>query len=167
MLSFAKHSTREFTLTPYVDRYGKHHQPTADARIRERTGVFGIVHNNAGKLLLTYPSFDLCQPQLPGGGVEAGESLEAALLREINEEVGKARNLQTELIAERRIHYYADDKDEFWLYQQYYFRVTKLDISVPAFGRWRSPEGSQAGWRTFNKVTRMHDVHKEVVTQLE
>lgn len=50
-------------------------------------GVFGIIINNEGRVLLCHRrDYDLWN--LPGGGVEAGESPWDALIREIKEETG-------------------------------------------------------------------------------
>ncbi|MDO8302724.1 MAG: NUDIX domain-containing protein [Sedimentisphaerales bacterium] len=50
-------------------------------------GVFGIITDNEGRVLLCHRrDYDLWN--LPGGGVEAGESPWGALVREIKEETG-------------------------------------------------------------------------------
>lgn len=61
-------------------------------KIRTRIGVVGIIRNSEGEVLLckmplnrgVYPG----QWALPGGGIEEGEKMEEALVREIKEEVG-------------------------------------------------------------------------------
>lgn len=60
-------------------------------RISERVGAF-IVRKNANSLyellLFEHPDNEDARLQIPGGGVEAGESIEAALHREVYEESG-------------------------------------------------------------------------------
>ncbi len=58
--------------------------------MRQRVNVVAIIHNDKGEILLckqtqtgVYPN----QWGIPGGGVEQGEGLEAALRREVLEEV--------------------------------------------------------------------------------
>jgi ADP-ribose pyrophosphatase YjhB (NUDIX family) len=60
-------------------------------RVSERVSAF-IIRKNAKSfyelLLLEHPGCEEAPIQIPGGGVESGESLEVALHREIHEESG-------------------------------------------------------------------------------
>lgn len=60
-------------------------------RVSERVGAF-IIRKNAKDLyellLFEHPDCEEAPIQIPGGGVESGESIEAALHREIHEESG-------------------------------------------------------------------------------
>jgi 8-oxo-dGTP pyrophosphatase MutT (NUDIX family) len=59
-------------------------------RVSERVGAFIIRKNQAGYelLLFRHPDSEEASIQIPGGGLEEGESVEAALYREIHEESG-------------------------------------------------------------------------------
>jgi ADP-ribose pyrophosphatase YjhB (NUDIX family) len=61
------------------------------SKISERVGAFIIRQNSAGVnelLLFRHPNCPEASIQIPGGGVEPGETLEQALHREIHEESG-------------------------------------------------------------------------------
>jgi len=153
-------------IVPYYDRFGKLWLPGANSVLKERVGVFGISFNQRHKLLLTYPSFDLNWPQLPGGGVENNESHEQALLREYNEEVGAIKSMALMPIWSQRVFYYADDKKEFWQYKQFYFLAKIINGSLPIYGKWQSPEQAKAAWLSFSPILSMHDIHKRVLNRI-
>lgn len=147
----------------YRDRFGKVWRPGRKSVVRGRVGVFGITYNHKQQLLLTYPAFDLSWPQLPGGGVESGETLEQALLREYREEVGALDGLRLHYLLGQKVFYFADDKREFWEYTQHYFFAELVGTKVPRYGHWRSPEDAKAGWVRFAPMLHMHDIHKKVL----
>jgi 8-oxo-dGTP diphosphatase len=68
-------------------------------RYRQRTGVYAILHRD-GQILLTHQEAPLPEFQLPGGGIDPGESPVAAL-----EETGWRIGRMTRLGAFRRFTY--------------------------------------------------------------
>ena len=68
-----------------IKRYGN--APKAGERYKLRAGAYAILPN-AGQLLLTYQAAPHYEFQLPGGGIDAGESPIQALHREVFEETG-------------------------------------------------------------------------------
>jgi 8-oxo-dGTP diphosphatase len=66
-------------------RYGN--PPKSGQTYKTRPGVYAILPN-AGQLLLTFQGKPHYQFQLPGGGIDAGESPIQALHREVFEETG-------------------------------------------------------------------------------
>ena len=68
-----------------IRRFGE--TPDPAARYRPRPGVYAILPLG-GAVLLTFQSQPLPEVQLPGGGVDAGESPVRALHREVYEETG-------------------------------------------------------------------------------
>ena len=68
-----------------IKRYGT--VPKAGQRYTTRAGVYAILPRG-GKLLLTYQGDPHFEVQLPGGGIDLGESPLRALHREVFEETG-------------------------------------------------------------------------------
>ena len=68
-----------------IRRYGK--VPQNGQRYQHRPGVYAILPRD-GKLLLTYQGDPHYEVQLPGGGIDPGESPLQALHREVFEETG-------------------------------------------------------------------------------
>lgn len=66
-------------------RYGD--TPEAGRKYKARAGVYAILPRE-GSLLLTYQSTPVPEFQLPGGGIDPGESPLRALHREVFEETG-------------------------------------------------------------------------------
>jgi len=68
-----------------IQRFGD--APRRDEMYRRRPGVYAILHR-AGRILLTYQGDPHFEVQLPGGGIDPGESPIHALHREVMEETG-------------------------------------------------------------------------------
>ncbi len=62
-------------------------QVRAGMRYRQRPGAYAILHRD-GRLLLTFQEAPVPEFQLPGGGIDPGESPLPALHREVFEETG-------------------------------------------------------------------------------
>lgn len=68
-----------------IPRFGE--PPRTGQRYRRRPGIYAILPR-AGRLLLTHQAEPWPEFQLPGGGIDPGESPLAALHREVFEETG-------------------------------------------------------------------------------
>jgi len=121
--------------------------PDAQSIIKPRRGVFALVvaiHNDAVML-----SAEICAPdvpELPGGGIEDGETLDEAIEREWAEETGIAFNVKGPFQRFQHVRgFYADDRNEFWIYDQT-FRLYHFLDDVKIGQKWLNPEGGTAGW---------------------
>jgi 8-oxo-dGTP pyrophosphatase MutT (NUDIX family) len=109
----------------YFDRLGNKHKPKTDTVIRNRKGVwFVFVHDD--KILFTQPDYAPLVPELPGGGIDKGETIIEAAYRELYEETElKASSLTVEKTHKQFVHFYAEHDLECWNYDQTFFLVTK------------------------------------------
>ncbi len=90
-------------------RYGE--SPDPNRTYRFRPGAY-VILPRGGDLLLTYQAEPEAELQLPGGGIDPGESPIAALHREVFEETGWSIAAPRRLGAFRRFTYMPDY--DFW-----------------------------------------------------
>nr|WP_111301960.1 NUDIX hydrolase [Paracoccus saliphilus] len=86
-------------------RFGQ--PPRAGCRYRRRLGAYAILWRD-GRLLLTHQQAPAPEFQLPGGGIDPGESPLAALHREVAEETGWSIGAPRLLGSYRRFCYMPD-----------------------------------------------------------
>jgi mutator protein MutT len=82
---------------------------------RPVVGVGAVVFDRTGRVLLVKRTHDPLRGEwsLPGGGVELGEALEAAVAREIREETGLAVDVGPVVEVLDRIEHAADGRVEY------------------------------------------------------
>jgi len=131
----------------FYDRHGNVMTPDARSTIKPRRGVFAlVVAVDAAAIMLAAEACAPGVPELPGGGIEEGETLDAATSREWAEEVGIAFDVEGPLRRFQHVRgFYADDRDEFWIYDQT-FRLYHFRGHVNVGQRWLNSEGGTAGW---------------------
>jgi 8-oxo-dGTP pyrophosphatase MutT (NUDIX family) len=140
----------------FYDRRGNVVTPDTQSIIKPRRGVFALVvaiDDNAIML-----SAEVCAPdvpELPGGGIEDGETLDEAIEREWAEEVGIAFDVKGPFQRFQQVRgFYADDRNEFWIYDQTFQLYHFLD-RVKIGQKWLNPEGGTAGWEAMASLPKL------------
>ena len=140
----------------FYDRRGNIMAPGAHSIIKPRRGVFALaVAVNDDAIML---SAELCAPdvpELPGGGIEEGATLDQAVKREWAEEVGIAFSIEGPFHRFRHVRgFYADDRNEFWIYDQT-FQLYHFVERVQIGHKWLNSEGGTAGWEAIASLPNL------------
>jgi ADP-ribose pyrophosphatase YjhB (NUDIX family) len=154
----------------YIDRHGKAHTPNANSTIKPRKGVFALCVYQ-GKILLSWPKSAADRPELPGGGIEAGEGLEGALLRELQEDAAVTLTLSHPPLHRMTsmARFYAEFDNEFWDYTQSYLRLDERDAAKIYFEGEHAPEDAlKAAWVDISALAEMklHAVHEQILGEM-
>ena len=153
----------------FTDRWGNTRTPDENSVIRPRAGAFGILIVR-GQILLTWPGCASKVPELPGGGIDPGETAERALIREMWEEASVVLPaVKPERIITQRINLWAEDCNEFWYYDQTYFLLRDEAYESLLFEGEKHPEDAlKSRWVSLDELPglQIHAVHWKVLENL-
>ena len=152
------------TNNQYIDRDGRFLDLPSEAVKKTRLGIFGLSISADNKILVSYPPHALDKPGLPGGGREGFESHAQALQREYFEELGPYFVIKKKAwpVYQQRILYYANDVNEYWQYDQYFY-LTQLHHPKMPSTQWITPEGGLAQWIPLREYHRLTAAHKPAI----
>jgi len=140
----------------FYDRRGNVVIPDAQSLIKPRRGAFALVAAvNDGAIMLCTEASEPDVPELPGGGIEEGETLDEATKREWAEEVGIAFDVDGPFARFQHVRgFYSDDRNEFWIYDQT-FRLYHFLGRVTVGKKWLNSEGGTAGWEAMASLNNL------------
>jgi 8-oxo-dGTP pyrophosphatase MutT (NUDIX family) len=141
----------------YIDRLGAKHTPSKGDVVKDRKGSFAIIFDNKNRILVTAGPHAPEVPELPGGGIDDGEDAEKAVIREIYEET--AQTVQDYTIKKQwnfDVGFYADDVNEYWNYQKFYFEIELKNAKHFFDGKIKTPEGGLSWWQDIKDVKSMN-----------
>lgn len=145
----------------FYTRRGQVVVPGAGATVKPRRGVFGFVVAD-GHFIVVEPHWTHGVVELPGGGIESGETLDEAMAREWAEEVGipfAAQGPKREF--HHRRGFYAENLNEFWIYDQT-FRLYDYTLPPEPGQCWTNSEGEKVSWQPLAALPALplHSAHR-------
>jgi 8-oxo-dGTP pyrophosphatase MutT (NUDIX family) len=140
----------------FYDRCGTVVIPDAQSLIKARRGAFAlVVAVNDDAIMLSAEACAPDVPELPGGGIEDGETLDEATKREWAEEVGIAFEVDGPFARFEHVRgFYSDDRNEFWIYDQT-FRLYHFLGRAAVGKKWLNSEGGTAGWEAIASLPKL------------
>lgn len=126
--------------------------PNDVAHLTPRVGVRAVLKHGEQFVIIYYRNWDLYT--LPGGGVEAGESLETALHRELLEETGYQVQIVEKTLT--LTEYY---KDSVWEHHIYLCETTSLPKSL-ALTELEREAGHEVHYVTYDDLLTVFSNHE-------
>ncbi len=156
----------------YTDRRGNTKTPNDKSVFGTRKGAFAILKNK-DKILMARAEYAMDVNELPGGGIDEGENIEQALVRELQEETGFTIENQDKLDNfHQEIGFFAEfEKPDgsFWKYDMNFYLIDASSLDYTHFnGIKLNPEGGEIEWIAIDnlKNIQLMATHKKAISSL-
>lgn len=153
----------------YTNYKGQKSEPNNKSVIINRSGIWAAIIDSENRILVSHPSYDLDMIELPGGGIENGDSKEISLIREIYEETGVTYDtLSSAQEKTQHVKFWALDKNEFWNYDQEYWVIRQQNTSHYFEGTRPTDEGAIGKWINLSDINKsnFHFIHFEAMSEM-
>ncbi len=150
----------------FVDHYGRLRRRPPAAPVHSRRGIHGVLLRDQHLLVVRPPDADWLE--LPGGGIESGETMAEALTRELHEETGLLLSLDAiewQRETQFRHRYYSSKNGAYWDYAQHFVLVATPQL--PPFGA-PFEVGNEPMWIDLSRLEehRLHHSHRAGLDRL-
>lgn len=156
-------------MSVYTDRKGRTYPLDQSKNRRSRSGAF-IICIHQGHILFVEETHGLGTPNLPGGGIDPGETALDSVKRELTEETGLKlpENIPITEAAQRNALYFADDEKEFWDYSQTYYIADNNLTDLFFTGQRPAPNNGKIFWIAQKDLDRtpIHAIHKQAIKDI-
>src|SRR5574344_1105654 len=122
----------------------------------KKEGYFAVLYAE-GKVLLTFPTWGIDAPEVPGGSKRRGETQRESLYRTLYDETGLEFMLNDGIEQwSQKINFFADDirpNGEYWEYEQTFilYEAGKFGFDVDR-PRWKTPCNALAEWISIQDI---------------
>lgn len=136
-----------------TDFYGKTHIIN-DAELIDRLSAYGI-YISEGRILLVQDARSM-RWELPGGGIESGETIAQGLIREFVEEAGIEPTGEFELISEWQEYFYDVVSDQAWRSTRKFYRVSQIKNGKTLLKHGNGEDSLRAEFVAFKELHTIH-----------
>lgn len=150
----------------FIDLWGREHIPSDEDVIKDRKTLHALCLSK-NSILLTVPDFAPDIYELPGGGLEEGESLSESLRREILEEAAVDLTLlNPEKSWSVQANFKSEKRKTFFNYDQTFWLLKGPEVDAVYLEGERMPEDAlRAMWMPLNNLPHIsfQTLHKKAL----